>query len=120
MLKVYGFSEYYPDVNYIAHRYLGTPLPDYSDYKERVMERYSAFLHVYDQIDKTRTSALNGQYTIHKLLQLEGCQTSPNDFKMTKGYETLCEYERIWKDACTRLGGAENGWPFIPSFVNED
>jgi uncharacterized Zn finger protein (UPF0148 family) len=120
MLKLYGYADFYPDINYIMHMYIGTPLPDYSVYKEQVLEKYTAFLQVYDQIPKARTSALNAQYTIHKILQLLGCKTSPGDFKMTKGYETLCEYERIWKEACTRLGGADHGWPFVPSFVNDD
>lgn len=111
LLKVYNFIENYADVNLIMHLYINTELPDYSKYEERVMSRYTSFIEIYPNIKKTRTSALNGQYCIHKLLQLEGCETNPSDFKMTKGSDTLEEYERIWEDGCKLLG-----WPFIKSF----
>jgi hypothetical protein len=115
MMKQYGFTDYYLDLNLIIHRYLGTPLPDWSAYEEAVIQRYAKFLGVYDLIEKTRTSAINGQYIIHKLLQLENCHTDPNDFKMTKGEDSIEEYERIFKESCNRLHNppTEN-WIFIP------
>lgn len=111
LLKKFDYPEHYLDVNLIMKLYADVPLPDYSDIEENIIKRYTDFIRVYPLIEKTRSSAPNIQYSIHKCLQLERRKTDPSDFKMTKGDATLEEYERIWKEACRM-----NGWEFIPSF----
>lgn len=116
LLKMYNFEDYYSDLNYIAHKYLDTPLPNYSEYEEAIIDRASAFVKIYPQIPKELTSIINGQYLIFKFLHQEKVPVKLEDFKMTNGDEALKEYERIFKEACTILGGSETGWEFTPHF----
>lgn len=115
-----GLCDYYNDINYIAHHYLGTPLRDWSSYEEVIFERFASFLQVYETIEKTRTSMINGQWLIKQFLLLEGCiDISDDDFKITKGQDPLREYERIFREACEKLGGKEERWEYCGEFVGD-
>jgi len=117
LLKQYNFEEYYSDMNYIAHKYLGLPLPNYMAYEEAVIDkRTTAFVKIYPQIPKELNSIINGQYLIFKFLHQEKVPVKLEDFKMTNGDEALKEYERIFKEACILLGGTDAGWEFVSHF----
>jgi len=101
-------SEYYSHISQIAYQYAGIPLPDYSNRRSHLLEKYKQFSEIYQDIQKTLISSLNGLFVFFKLLEMEDENLELKDFKASISDQTLSQYDSIWQKACERLG-----WKYI-------
>ena len=76
--------------------------------REIYRQRYIKFLGIYDKLSKDRQSALNGQYILYKLeqLDLDGDLPDRESYVITDNENTLEKYEMIWTQVCKILD-----WP---------
>jgi hypothetical protein len=110
LLKDSGHSDLYPHCSKITHIYLGTPLPDLSEYRKDLRTLYHEFFKTYRKIEKNQTSALNALYVLYKLLQKLGYPVEIDDFKPMTSPNTLRQYDEIWRKVCDILE-----WEFLSS-----
>lgn len=99
-LKKCGYSDFYNDILLILHLYWCFPLPDLSEVKEIVRTYYVRTRKAFEVIEKERTSSLNNDFWLFKLLELTSFKCRRYYFKIIKTKQIRDDYEVIWKKMC--------------------
>lgn len=77
------YNKHYEDANLFTHHLNGWPLPDIEQYETDLSDDYDMFYQVYEEVkDEERSSALNGQFVLLKLIQRREIPYRKENFKL--------------------------------------
>lgn len=103
-LKSSGNSEYFKHIDYICQEYWGWVLPDWSSYRERVMMDYDEFMRYFEELKGDRSSCVNGEFLLCRLLKKNGAHCHLSQFKTVEIESTLPKLEALFQRVATHLG----------------
>lgn len=110
IFKINGYPKYYEHINQFLRKFIGRACPDISQYSDSLLGDYDAFTQVYERIKENRSSAINSQYLLMKLIQRRGISYDSDNFKIPDT-ETIV----MNNDTTTRLVFRELSWKFQAS-----
>jgi len=82
-------NEFFADINLLHHEFTGTPLPDITHIRDRLIKRY-------EELIKVGTTP-KIQYTLYRLLQLEEYPCEIVDFPSLYGSESMSTWDSDFK-----------------------
>jgi len=100
-LKDIGLSTYYNCYNIIGHMYWGWNLPNLTEIRPNIIDKYNRLQVVYNEI-KTRPSSLNFSILLYIILRSEGINCDWSDFKMLISQTSLEYHQKMLKVMCER------------------
>lgn len=81
--KAIRYNDHYEDANLFTHKLNGWPLPNIEMYVSALSADYDKFYQVYEEVKGTdRSSALNGQFILLKLIQRRKIPYRKENFKL--------------------------------------
>lgn len=112
MLEALGeleMSSLYKDAYLICRNYWGWELINLSSIENMMSEFFHEFRGIYDSIKGMRSSFLNRDYVIFRLLEQTGNYVEPIYFKMIETEGSFQYHEETWLRGCKKLE-----WNIIP------
>ena len=116
-LKSIGMQSYYKYYMLICNNYWGWNIIYLNDYRELCLRDLGQFISIYENIKGNRSSFLNIQYILWRILQKNNCYINPGKFKLPCGSDVLNKHDDIWNKACTILKWKYHG--SIQYFLNK-
>ena len=103
-LKSLNMKKHYENLRLICNKYWGWKWIIVEKSTENlIMQDYDMVLHVYNTLDKNRTSKLNNQYMLWWLLHKNGIKIECDELRFIKTRKTLEYYENIRQQICSIL-----------------
>ena len=88
---------YYKFICFIAYFYLDFPLPNITTYlKNKLINQYIKISEEYESLEIKRSSCLNSNFILFKLLQFNGIHVDPYSVYEIKTKKSLVFHEETW------------------------
>lgn len=106
ILKIYGLSDHYIDINYIAFLTSNgdIPLPSISKLEDILLVRHRLVEEEFEHVkDIDQKNFMRGQYVLWVLLQMEDFKCNIEDFKMLETRDVILRHDKKMKKICENL-----------------